>query len=305
MIYLAKRLFLLLPVLFGVFTITFFLIHMIPGDPVEIMLGDYASSADRESLRHELGLDRPIGEQYITQIKNVLRLDLGRSLHSKKPVSEEIFARVPASLELGAASLFLAILIGIPMGVLAAIKESTKTDHAVLMGSVFALSFPALWSGPLLIWLFAIELDILPMGERENFWNLILPSISLSVGIIALITRMTRSSMLDVLAEDYIRVAKAKGLAPWLIYFKHALINAIIPILTVLGLVMGALLTGAVIVETIFDWPGIGLLMFQAIQNRDYPVVQGCVLFVSIVYVMSNFFTDLAYGFFNPRIRQE
>lgn len=305
MIYLAKRLLLLLPVLFGVFTITFFLIHMIPGDPVEIMLGDYSSTADRDSLRHELGLDRPIGEQYLTQLKNIFRLDLGRSLHSKKQVSDEIFSRVPASLELGAAALFLAIAIGIPLGVLAAIKESTKTDHGVLLASVFALSFPALWSGPLLIWIFAIQLDILPMGERDTFWNLILPSVSLSIGIIALITRMTRSSMLDVLAEDYIRVAKAKGLPPWVMYFKHALINAIIPILTVLGLVMGALLTGAVIVETIFDWPGIGLLMFQAIQNRDYPVVQGCVLFVSIVYVASNFLTDLAYGFFNPKIRQE
>lgn len=305
MIYLIKRILLLIPVLFGVFTITFFLIHMIPGDPVEIMLGDYSSAADRETLRHELGLDKPIGEQYALQLKNVFRFDLGQSLHSKKPVSAEILARVPASLELGAAALFLAIAIGIPLGVLAAIKEASSTDHFVLILSVFALSFPALWSGPLLIWLFAIEWDVLPMGERDNLLNLILPSISLSIGIIALITRMTRSSMLDVLAEDYIRVAKAKGLPPWMMYFKHALINAIIPVLTVLGLVMGALLTGAVIVETIFDWPGIGLLMFQAIQNRDYPVVQGCVLFVSLIYVASNFFTDLAYGFFNPKIRQE
>lgn len=305
MIYLVKRLLLLIPVLFGVFTITFFLIHLIPGDPIEIMLGDYSSATDRQILRQELGLDKPIGEQYIQQIKNVIRLDLGRSLQSKKPVSAEIMARIPASLELGAAALFLAIAIGIPLGVLAAIKESSATDHLILISSVFALSFPALWSGPLLIWIFAIQLDWLPMGERETLWNLILPAISLSLGIVALITRMTRSSMLDVLAEDYIRVAKAKGLPAWIMYFKHALINAIIPILTVLGLVMGALLTGAVIVETIFDWPGIGLLMFQAIQNRDYPVVQGCVLFVSVVYVASNFLTDITYGIVNPKIRQE
>lgn len=305
MIYFIKRFLLLIPVLFGVFTITFFLIHFIPGDPVEIMLGDYSSPADRDLLRKELGLDKPMGEQYILQLKNVLQFNLGQSLQSRKPVSAEIWSRVPASLELGAAALFLAIFIGIPLGVLAAIKESTATDHTILLASVFALSFPALWSGPLLIWIFAIQLDIFPMGERDQFINLILPAISLSVGIIALITRMTRSSMLDVLSEDYIRVAKAKGLAPWLIYFKHALINAIIPILTVLGLVMGALLTGAVIVETIFDWPGIGLLMFQAIQNRDYPVVQGCVLFVSVIYVASNFLTDIAYGIVNPKMRQE
>lgn len=305
MIYFVKRLLLLIPVLFGVFTITFFLIHMIPGDPVEIMLGDYSSPADRDSLRKELGLDKPIQEQYMVQLKNIFKLDMGRSLQSKKPVSEEIRARIPASFELGAAALLLAILVGIPMGVAAAIKESSKWDHAILLASVVALSIPALWSGPLLIWLFAIEWDILPMGDRDTLWNLILPSISLSLGIIALITRMTRSSMLDVLAEDYIRVAKAKGVSATSMYFKHALTNAIIPILTVLGLVMGALLTGAVIVETIFDWPGIGLLMFQAIQNRDYPVVQGCVLFVSFVYVCSNFVTDLAYGFFNPKIRQE
>jgi peptide/nickel transport system permease protein len=305
MIYLIKRFFLLIPVLFGVFTITFFLIHMIPGDPVEIMLGDYSSAADREALRKDLGLDQPIGEQYVQQMKNVLQFNFGQSLHSKKPVTAEIMARVPASLELGAAALILAIVIGIPLGVIAAIKESTLTDHSILMASVFGLSFPALWSGPLLIWFFAIELDWLPMGERESFWNLILPSISLSIGIIALITRMTRSSMLEVLREDYIKVARAKGLSSLSIYFRHALTNAIIPVLTVLGLIMGALLTGAVIVETIFDWPGIGLLMYQAIQNRDYPVVQGCVLFVSIVYVFSNFFTDLAYGYFNPKIRQE
>ncbi|MCB9072454.1 MAG: ABC transporter permease [Bdellovibrionaceae bacterium] len=304
MLYVFKRLFLLIPVLFGVFTITFFLIHMIPGDPVEIMLGDYASQADRASLRKELGLDQPLSTQYFTQLRNVMHFNFGSSLHSKKPVATEILARVPASFELGFAALFLAIVIGIPLGVGAAIKESSWIDHFVLSGSVLGLSFPALWSGPLLIWLFAIELDWLPMGERGTLWHLILPSISLSVGIIALVTRMTRSSMLDVLREDYIKVARAKGLPPIRIYFHHALTNAIIPILTILGLIMGALLTGAVIVETIFDWPGIGLLLYQSIQNRDYPVVQGCVFFVSVVYVMANFLTDLSYAYFNPKIRQ-
>ncbi len=305
MTYFFRRLTSLIPVMFGVVTITFFLIHMIPGDPVDIMLGDYTSQADRAALRKELGLDQPLFAQYKNYLWRSLHLDFGRSLQSQKPVFKEILDRVPATFELGLAALLLAAFVGIPLGVAAAIKKNTWLDQLILVIGSLGLSFPSLWSGPLLIWLFAIELDWLPIGERESWDSLILPSVSLSIGLIALLMRMTRSSMLDVMKEDYMSVARAKGLPAYKIYFLHGLTNAIIPVLTLLGLMLGALLTGTVIVETIFDWPGIGLLLYQSIQNRDYPLVQGCVLFVSVIYLFANFFTDLAYGYFNPKIRLE
>jgi peptide/nickel transport system permease protein len=303
--YFFRRLGSLLPVIFGVLTITFFLIHLIPGDPVDIMLGDYTSQADRNALRHELGLDQPLLTQYKNYLLNSIRFDFGRSLQTQKPVWSEIRARIPATVELGLCALFLAAVVGIPLGVVAAIKKNSWIDQVILVIGSLGISFPSLWSGPLLIWIFAIELDWLPIGERESWESLILPSISLSIGLIALLMRMTRSSMLDVMREDYMSVARAKGLFNYQIYFIHGLTNAIIPVLTLLGLMLGALLTGTVIVETIFDWPGIGLLLYQSIQNRDYPLVQGCVLFVSFVYLIANFLTDLAYAYFNPKIRLE
>ncbi|MBY0383874.1 ABC transporter permease [bacterium] len=303
--YFFRRVLSLIPVLFGVLTITFFLIHLIPGDPVDIMLGDYSSQTDRQALRQELGLDQPLFLQYKNYLWRSLHFDLGRSLQSQKPVIKEIGAKIPATLELGMAALLLAAAIGIPLGVIAAIKKNSWLDQVILVMGSLGLSFPSLWSGPLLIWIFAIELDWLPIGEREDFASLILPSVSLSIGLIAILMRMTRSSMLDVMKEDYMSVARAKGLSSGKIYFLHGLTNAIIPVLTLLGLMLGALLTGTVIVETIFDWPGIGLLLYQSIQSRDYPLVQGCVLFVSLVYLLANFFTDLAYAYFNPKIRLE
>ncbi len=305
MTYFVRRLGSLIPVMLGVLTITFFLIHLIPGDPVDIMLGDYTSQTDRESLRRELGLHLPVAEQFKSYLWKCAHFDFGRSLQSQKPVWEEIRSRVPATFELGLAALLLAALVGIPLGVVAAIHKNTLIDRIILVFGSLGISFPSLWSGPLLIWLFAVELDWLPVGERESWDSLILPAISLSIGMIALLARMTRSSMLDVLREDYISVARAKGLSYFQVYYVHGLTNAIIPVLTILGLMLGALLTGTVIVETIFDWPGIGLLLYQAIQNRDYPLVQGCVLFVSFIYLIANFLTDLAYAFFNPKIRLE
>ncbi len=303
--YFVRRVTSLIPVIFGVLTITFFLIHMIPGDPVDIMLGDYTSQADRTALRHELGLDQPLWQQYKNYLARSVRLDFGRSLQTQKPVFKEISSRVPATVELGLAALALAALVGIPLGVMAAIKKNSWVDQLILVLGSLGLSFPSLWSGPLLIWIFAIELDWLPIGERDSWDSLVLPAVSLSIGLIALLMRMTRSSMLDVMKEDYMSVARAKGLSSAKIYFVHGLTNAIIPVLTLLGLMLGALLTGTVIVETIFDWPGIGLLLYQSIQNRDYPLVQGCVLFVSVIYLLANFLTDLAYAYFNPKIRLE
>lgn len=297
-----KRLLSTIPVVFGVVTISFFLIHMIPGDPVDIMLGDNASPMDKNLLRKELGLDQPIATQFSQFLHKLSHFDLGRSLQTKRPVWEEIKSRIPATLELTLATLFFSLLIGIPMGVFAALKKDTAVDKALLIFGMLGLSMPAFWLGPILIWIFALKIDFFPVSERGTIGHVILPALTLSSGIIAILLRMTRTSMLDVIKEDYIRVARAKGVHFFKIYFFHALINAIFPLLTIIGLLLGALLTGTVIIETIFDWPGIGTLIFEAIQQRDYPVVQGCVLVISLTYVSVNFLTDLSYKIFNPKV---
>lgn len=297
-----KRLFSTVPVILGVVCISFFLIHMIPGDPIDTMLGDNASLADKESLRKELGLDLPLSLQFKNYLVDLSQFNLGRSLLTKRPVLEEIKERIPATLELTLATLFLSLFIGVPLGVIAALKKDTSIDKSLLMLGMIGLSMPAFWLGPLLIWLFALKIDILPVSERGTIGHVILPAITLSSGIIAILLRMTRTSMLDVIREDYIRVAKAKGVHFFKLYFFHALINAIFPLLTIIGLILGALLTGTVIIETIFDWPGIGTLIFESIQQRDYPVVQGCVLVISLIYVLVNLITDLSYKVFNPKV---
>lgn len=305
MAYLLRRLLSLLPVVFGVMALTFLLIHMIPGDPIDIMLGDYATDADRAALSRELGLDKPLFSQFKDYVLNLTRLDLGRSLQTQRPVLREILNRLPATLKLGGVALVIALFVGLPLGVLASIYKRSWLDRMTLGGGVLALSLPSFWTGPLLIWFFSLELGWFPLGEADEPLSIVLPAITLSVGVTALIIRMTRTSMLEVLREDYIRVARAKGLSFFKIYFVHALTNAMIPILTLVGIMLGALLTGAVIIETIFDWPGLGLLIYQGIQNRDYPLVQGCVLFVSMIYLLANFLTDLAYAYFNPKMRME
>ncbi|MCB0377158.1 MAG: ABC transporter permease [Bdellovibrionales bacterium] len=297
-----KRLFSTIPVVVGVVTITFFLIHMIPGDPIDIMLGDNASPIDKELLRRELGLDQPIATQFSQFVIRLSHFDLGRSLQTHRPVLDEIKDRLPATLELTLATLFFSLIIGIPLGVFAALKKGTSVDNSLLVLGMVGLSMPAFWLGPILIWLFALHFDWFPVSERGTVGHVILPALTLSSGIIAILLRMTRTSMLDVIKEDYIRVARAKGVHFFKLYFFHALINAVFPLLTILGLVLGALLTGTVIIETIFDWPGIGTLIFEAIQQRDYPVVQGCVLVISLIYVSVNFLTDLSYKIFNPKV---
>lgn len=300
--FVLKRLLSTIPVVFGVVTISFFLIHMIPGDPVDIMLGDNASPMDKNLLRKELGLDQPISTQFSQFLTKLSHLDLGRSLQTKRPVWDEIKSRIPATLELTLATLFFSLLIGIPMGIFAALKKDTAIDKTLLIFGMLGLSMPAFWLGPILIWIFALKIDLFPVSERGTIGHVILPALTLSSGIIAILLRMTRTSMLDVINEDYIRVARAKGVHFFKIYFFHALINAVFPLLTIIGLLLGALLTGTVIIETIFDWPGIGTLIFEAIQQRDYPVVQGCVLIISLTYVTVNFFTDLSYKIFNPKV---
>ena len=303
MAYFLNRIFTTIPIVFGVVTFTFLLIHLIPGDPVDIMLGDQASSIDKQTLQKELGLDKPILQQYTSFLTGLIRLDLGQSLLTRRPVIDEILSTLPATIELTLATMFWTILIGIPLGMIAAIKQYSFIDNTALVIGLLGMSIPHFWLGPMLILLFSIQLDLLPVSERGGIEHLILPSLSLGLALSAILMRMTRASMLEVIKSDYIRTARAKGLSSFFVYFKHALRNALIPVITIIGLQFGALITGAVITETIFDWPGVGTLFYNSIQQRNYPLVQGCILFISLSYVIVNFLTDIVYTIVNPKIR--
>ncbi len=303
--YVLKRLFSLIPVLFGVVTAVFLLAHLIPGDPVDIMLGETAQPAQKEELRKYLKLDLPLHEQYLEYLKGLSSGNLGTSIRSRKPVIEEILLRFPATLELAIASIIVAILISFPAGIIAAIKRDTSYDHGSLLFSLIGLSMPNFWLGPILILIFSIKLDLLPVSGRAGIAHIILPALTMGVGMSAILTRLIRSSMLDELTQDYVRTAVAKGVTRKRVVLFHILKNSMIPVLTVLGLQFGALLAGSIITETIFSWPGIGRLTIHAINSRDYPLVQGCVLFIALFYVLVNLVTDLVYGLFDPRIRYE
>lgn len=298
-----RRIFSMMPAVLGVITLTFLLVHFVPGDPVDMMLGEQASQQDRQALRHELGLDLPLSTQYQNYLSNLATLNLGRSLHSKDPVFMEIARRFPATFQLSLAAMLIALLWGIPLGVTAAVRQYSWLDNLSVGIGMLGMSIPGVFLGPLLIYLFAIKLDLFPVSENGGLEHLILPALSLAVPLGAVIFRMTRASLLEVIQEDYIRTARSKGLHEKTIYFRHALRNALIPIVTIVGLQTGALLTGTVITETIFDWPGVGTLLYGAIQRRDYPMVQGCVLFVACTYLVVNFLTDLMYGVVNPKVR--
>ena len=289
--------------LIGVVSLVFFLIHLIPGDPVEYILGDSARPADREALRSELGLDRPLTVQYADYLSGLVRLDLGHSLHSKQPVSELLLERLPATLKLSLAAFLLAILIAFPLGVLAAPRSGTSWDSGAMVLSLLGVSIPNFWLGPMLILLFSLWLGLTPVSGMEQPGSLILPAVTLGVSLAAILARMVRSSLLEVLNEDYIRTARAKGVSEQVIVWKHALSNALLPVITLLGLQFGALLAGSVITEKVFSWPGVGLLLIDAIQQRDYPVVQGAVLLISISYLVVNRLTDLLYRAVDPRIK--
>ncbi len=299
-----RRILYVLPSLFGVMTLSFLLIHLVPGDPIDFVLGETAEMRDKEALREELGLNQPLAAQYVQYLTKLVRLDLGRSLHTRTPVFSEISGRFSATAELSFAALTLALLWGLPLGVWSAVRRGSWRDRLSGGLSLLGMSVPGVFLGPALIYIFAMRLDWLPVSERGGLDHLLLPALSLALPLGAVIVRMTRTAMLEVINEDYIRTAHSKGLGENKIYFKHALRNAMIPIVTIIGLQLGALLTGTVITETIFDWPGLGTLLFNSIQRRDYPVVQGCVLFVACVYVLVNLLTDLSYGVVNPRIRQ-
>ncbi|RLA81734.1 MAG: glutathione ABC transporter permease GsiC [Deltaproteobacteria bacterium] len=291
------------PTVLGALTLVFFFLHIVPGDPVEAMLGESARAVEKERLRHELGLDLPLAAQYLKFLKGIATGDLGESYFFRRPVAEVIAERVPATLELAVASLFVAGIIALPLGILAALREGTALDALSMLFALIGVSMPNFWLGPLLIILFSIKLGWFPVSGRSGLGSLVLPALTLGTALAALLSRMTRSSLLEVLGEEYLTVARAKGLPERRVILKHALRNALIPIVTVLGLQFGALLSGAIITENVFSWPGIGTLLITAVEARDYPLVQGCVLFISIVYVAVNLAVDLLYGFIDPRIR--
>ena len=303
--FLARRFVLTIPVLLGVATLVFALIHLIPGDPVRTMLGEAASEDSVIELRGRLGLDRPLYQQYALFLKDLAHGDLGTSLRTNEPVTQALAARLPATFELAGASMIVAIAIAIPLGIVAAAAAGTFIDHLATTVALVGISMPNVWLGPLLAIIFAVELGWLPVSGRGAFAQLVLPALTLGAPLAAVLARMTRASVIDELRELYVTAARARGLSRTRAVLRHAFRNSLIPIVTVLGLQFGAVLTGAVITETIFAWPGIGRLLIQSIGFRDYPLVQGCILLIAVTYVSVNLLTDLAYGFLDPRIRYE
>ena len=303
--YFISRVLLAAPVLFGVATLVFSLIHLVPGDPAQAMLGDGAAPQDVAELRESLGLDQPLLTQYVTFLRRAVTGDLGVSFRTGQPVTTMIVERVPATAQLAIAAMLVAVMIAIPLGVLAAVWRGTAIDYGAMTFALAGVSIPNFWLGPLLAILFAVELGWLPVSGRGSLAHLVLPAFSLGLALAAILARMTRASLLDELNELYVRAARARGVSRSASIASHALRNSMVPLLTILALQFGAVLTGAVITETIFAWPGIGRLLIQSIGFRDYPMVQGCILLIAVTYVTVNLVTDLLYGWLDPRIRFE
>jgi ABC-type dipeptide/oligopeptide/nickel transport system permease component len=303
--YVARRILLTIPVLAGVATLVFALIHLVPGDPARSMLGDGASEADVQDLRTRLGLDRPLLMQYAQFMRGLARGDLGTSFRTSQPVTTSIIERVPATLELALAAMAVALLVALPLGIIAAVRRGTAADHAAMTVALAGISIPNFWLGPMLAIIFAVSLGWFPVSGRSGWDSLVLPAVSLGAALAAILARMTRASLLDELRELYVRAAEARGVSRVRAILGHALRNSLIPLVTIIGLQFGAVLTGAVITETIFAWPGVGRLLIQSIGFRDYPLIQGCILLIAVTYVTVNLVTDLLYGTLDPRIRYE
>src|SRR5436190_819119 len=303
--FILRRLLLTLPVVWIVVTLVFGLIHMVPGDPVAQMLGEGASVTQVERLRHELGLDRPVLEQYRTYMIGLLHGDLGHSFRNQEAVASSIITRYPATIQLAVVSLIFSIVAAIPLGILSAVRRGRFADSFVGFVSLLGISLPNFALGPMMILLFSIMLGLLPVSGRGDFAHLILPALTLGSGLAATTTRMVRGSMLEEIRQDYVRTARAKGLNERAVLFGHALRNGLIPVITVLGLQAGMLLGGAIITETIFSWPGLGRLTIQAINARDYPLVQVCILTIALAYILINLATDVLYSVVDPRIRYD
>jgi ABC-type dipeptide/oligopeptide/nickel transport system permease component len=303
--FLIRRFLLTLPVLLGVATLVFALIHLVPGDPVQSMLGESARPEDVAALRTRLGLDRPLLVQYAVFLRGLMTGDLGVSLRTNQPVAAAILERLPATFELAAASMTVALLIALPLGIMAAVRAGTALDHAATTVALIGISMPTFWLGPLLAIVFSVTLGWLPVSGRGTPAHLVLPAVTLGAPLAAVLMRMTRASLIEELRELYVLAARARGVSGTRAVLRHALRNSLIPVATVLGLQFGAVLTGAVITETIFAWPGVGRLLVQSIGFRDYPLVQGCILLIATTYVAVNLLVDVAYGVLDPRIRYE
>jgi peptide/nickel transport system permease protein len=301
--YVARRLLHLIPVLLGISLLVFLLVHLVPGDPVRIMLQDAGSPDQVARLRQQLGLDRPIYLQYVSFVTRAAQGDFGRSIHTRRPVAQEIRFRIPFTVRMAVAATMVAVVLGIVLGAIAAMHHQSPLDYGTMVIALAGVSLPSFWFGLVLILIFSLHLRWLPPTGADTFLHLILPAVTLGSGAAAIIARLTRSSMLEVLRQDYIRTARAKGVTDRRMIYRHALKNAMIPVVSIVGLQFASLLGGAVIVETVFGWPGIGRLAVDAIFNRDIPVIQAVVLVAAVIFVLVNLIVDLLYGWLDPRIR--
>ena len=298
-----KRFLGIVPVIFGVLLLTFLLVHLVPGDPVEVMLGESASNVDRSQIRAELGLDQSLPQQFISYVIKLAHGDFGRSIHTHQEIAQLLSERIPATAMLALLALCIAIAIGLPLGILAALNAGKWPDSLATLSSLTFSAMPHFWLGPLLMLVFALWLGWLPVSGMESGASIILPALTLGLGLAAILTRMTRASLLEVLSEDFVRTARAKGLPEQQVILRHALRAALLPIITVLGLQLGGLLAGTVITETVFGWDGLGRLLVESIEKRDYPVTQACVLVIALTYVVINMITDMLYAHIDPRVR--
>ena len=303
--YIIKRLISTLPVLIGISLLLFFMLRMLPGDPAQVLAGQMATPEEIENIRHQLGLDKPIHIQYALFMGRLAKLDLGRSARTQNPVIEEVWARLPNTMLLAVVAIVLACLFGIPAGILAAVRPYTWIDYTVTLSALFGISMPVFWLGLMLVVVFSVILKWLPAGGTGSWQHVVLPSLTLAAFVVAFIARMTRSTMLEVLSQDYTTTARSKGLKEKVVVIKHALTNALIPIITVVGLQFGLLLGGAVLTETVFAWPGLGRLIVDSILARDYPMIQGAILLFGLLYILVNLIVDLLYAVVDPRIRYD
>ncbi|MBL7210938.1 MAG: ABC transporter permease [Desulfobacteraceae bacterium] len=303
--YVIKRLLSTVPVLIGISLLLFFMLRMLPGDPAQVLAGQMATQEDIERIRHQLGLDRPVYVQYVLFLGRLAKFDLGRSARTQNPVIQEVWARLPNTMLLAGVAITLACLFGIPAGIISAVRPYTWLDYLVTSTALFGISMPVFWLGLMLVVIFSVMLQWLPAGGMGSWKHVILPSVTLAAFVVAFIARMTRSTMMETLSQDYTTTARSKGLQESVVIIKHALKNALIPIITVVGLQFGMLLGGAVLTETVFAWPGLGRLIVDSILARDYPVIQGAILIFGLLYILVNLIVDLIYAWVDPRIRYD